>query len=184
MIGERFGRLRAREKFGAVLAGLFLLGVVVDRAVVRPVRKGFGRLDAEIVSEKAALDLATQVAEQEKILTAEFEKARSYLERAAERGAAVHRLKEQIARLEKETGVNILSIEDREIREPAQGRSYDVIAVEIGRFEARMQDLLKFLGRLQNEPGLLRVTNLNLNPVRGSVGQVRGSMLITKVTIR
>ncbi|MGQ9660810.1 MAG: hypothetical protein ACUVWX_00550 [Kiritimatiellia bacterium] len=181
MIGDKFARLGVREKVGVALAAVFVVGLIADRGIVRPVRKGFLRLDTEIHSEKAARDLAIQVAEQEQTLAGEFEKVRGLLEQAKNRSEALDGLKAQISKLEAESGLSILSMEERESREARASGFYTVLAVEIGRFEARVQDLVKFLVGLQNEPGLLRVTNLSISPVRGAVGQVRGSMLITKV---
>jgi hypothetical protein len=179
MMFERLSRLSLREKVGLGLAVLFLLGVVADRLIVRTVVRGFRRLETAITEEKVNLKHFLSVAQQEEPVAREYEKVRGLVEEVTATSSAIDRMKGQVDRLASESGLMVISMEHRE---PRSLEFSELFAVEVGRFEAGIQNVLKFLTQIESTPGMLRVSKLNLSPVRGK-DLVRGSMLITKVMI-
>ena len=55
--------------------------------------------------------------------------------------------------------------------------------VEIGSFQAKMTDLVRFLHEIRMAPGLMSISKLTVTPEKDKRGSVRGSVVITKIML-
>ena len=179
MILERLKKLGARERILLVLAVLIVFVLLADRFAVRPVLRGYERLDAALDLEENNIKYAQGVLAKRDTVRREYETLSGSIESAGSKVQAIDAMKDQIEKLAEETGVVLIS---REHREPSRSELVEEYTVEIGKFEAAMPALLRFLHQLPHTPGTPRVAELTLSPDR-STGLVKGAMLITKVML-
>lgn len=178
MKGIRLDRLGTREKIMLALAGLVVLALLADRLVVRSLVRAMAGMETETRTAAQELKYNREVLQRRSVVEADYARISPLLDVAASPSETSERMKDDLDALARRTGVDILSMKHRPPHPVGFCEEY---AVEIGGFEASMENLLKFLYELTQSSGMMRVAQLRVVPDEG--GLRKGSMLITKVTI-
>lgn len=180
MILDRFEKLKRREKVLLGVAGLCLVGLLVDGLVVGPVVRVLADLDRQIVQEQTELAYCKGVQRLGQAMFFGYDQIQKQYPPSAMSDAEV--MDETIVLVDGFSGRAGLRLESTEARDPKFFSYCTEYVVDIPSYSARMEDLLKFLNDLQTAPGLLRVAKLTLVPGDGST--VRGAMRIKRLVLR
>ena len=174
-------KLSAREKAGFLVAGLFMLALVMDWAIVQPVLGKLKILNLKINMESIRLEYNLRIKDMEPDVEREYGEISGLINASISPDETINELKGEIDELARMNGIELGSIDHREPQKvPFCEKICEEYTVEIGRFEAKQSNLIKFLNNLKNKPGLLRVVKLSIAPSK-SADSVTGSMLITKI---
>jgi type II secretory pathway component PulM len=173
----KLDRLGPREKIGLTLAGVAVVCLVLERLVVESVVRRMRQIDSDAARELSNLQYCRSVAQEGSAVADEYAKVHGLLRVATP--TAVDDLKGAIDDLAKRRNITLVSMQAMEPRKSEFSEEY---SVDIGKFGAKMTDLLQFLNDLNTATGMLRVARLTLNPEKES-GQVSGSMLITEAML-
>lgn len=177
---EKLDNLSGREKLLLVLAFLCLFGWLTDLVIVKAIVRKSREMDAAIANAGKERELSRAILARKGDVTREYEKNSGLVGKAASSAEAINGLKGEIYDLAKETGVKIHAMDQRETRRLTYCVEY---MVEVGKFEADLNNLLMFLHKVASSPGgVLRVVRLNVAPGKTSPA-VSGSLLIAKVMV-
>jgi len=160
-----------------MLAGLVLIALLVDRLVVRSVLSRSQELSAEIEVQGGDVVFNHGVLEGKEEAESEYKRLVGLMDEVESDAEAIDQMKDVIDRLARAAEVSLNSWEERL---PQKHGLYDQHVVAIREFLCTEGALLQFLHDIKAEPGLLRVDELQISPVKGA-GLMQGSMLITKV---
>ena len=179
MIIDKFlDKLTVREKTWLLIAVLSIFAYITDRLVVAPLYRESKQTDVEISNVRRALLLNQAVIGRG--VPPEYASMSASVEQTESPDEVAREMKDEISDLAKKNGVDLPSVEDRE---SSGGNGFGKeLAVEIGKIEVDMGNLIKFLDALQKSQGMLRVSRLSLSPGKER-NHVNGSMLITKLMI-
>ncbi len=184
MIAAKLQKLSGREKACFILAVVFILAYVGDQLVVSRVLSHFKNLSLETEKQKIYLEYNLDVLQHEVEVAAEYEKVKDRFGEVSASSKPTEALTGQIHELARQTGLTIVSCEQRE---PRRGEFCYEFSVELKQFKAETDQLLKFLYELRAAPGMLRVVKLSLAPASSVAGAqskgVQGSMIVTKKMI-
>jgi hypothetical protein len=182
MIAERLDKLSSREKLGLFLALFFVFVVAIDRLAVQFITDDFQVLNEQIEKERIELKSAQRIASGERFVAGEYRRVRPRLGHAASLSGAMDEFKVKVDEMARESGVIVVSMKDREMRttEATAERGFAELAVEIGRFESGMKELLSLLHRVRSFSGIMRVSRITM-AVDKDTGQIAGSMVITSI---
>ncbi|MFC1452769.1 hypothetical protein ACFLSJ_05425 [Verrucomicrobiota bacterium] len=170
-------KLRVRERVAVAGAAAVLCLLLVQYLVARPIVRAYTRLDEAERVRSADLKYSLGAEGRRPGVVREYDALARFIQSTSTSADSIDEMKRQIEKLADETEVSLLS---REPRKPVTADFYREYAIEIGKFEAGMTQLLAFLHGLPNLDGTLRVSELSLSPEKGR-NQVKGSMVITKV---
>ncbi|MBN1557397.1 MAG: type II secretion system protein M [Lentisphaerae bacterium] len=180
MFLDRLDKLRTREKIGLLVAVLVLLGLLIDNLVVKPVLRTMARMDTAIEEAESRLAYNLGVLRWKDDVEAQYAALEGLLLPGGSEAEEADKMTAQIDRLAREAGMQVPAMGSLR---PASRGACEEYAVEIKSFEADLPNLLTFLYRCRQAPGLLKVSKLALEPKRDS-GLAQGSMVITKVLLR
>ncbi|OGV64869.1 MAG: hypothetical protein A2498_14200 [Lentisphaerae bacterium RIFOXYC12_FULL_60_16] len=174
---DKFKNLNIREVAGLGIAGLFLLAMVMDLAVIEPARRTYRLVCEEADRELKNLEWSLSAVALEPAVKGLFNDVAGLIETAASTEVAVDDMKGQIDDLARRSGLNVASMDHREsIREDGVDR----YVVEISQFDSDLKSLLQFLHEIRITPGLFRVERLVVTPDKDK-GLIKGSMTLTKL---
>ncbi len=179
---ERLARLGAGEKLGVACAVVFVMAMIGDGLVVRPIMAYSGRLDEVLQNENGRLAYNQRVLETRGAVTAAYRNASGTLNRATVADEDLGNVKREINELARQAGLSILSTRDREPEAPGTSGGCILYTVEISKYNGTMRALLTFADRVQRTPGMLRVTRLQVAPESGTE-RIAGSMTLTKLML-
>lgn len=180
MIFDKLSGLGVREKVGLSVAVLFVVGLLLDRLVIRSVVNRLGVLDARIEAEEQDLRYTLSVAQHEPAVAETYQALVAALGASQPPPEAIAAMKAALDDMARRTGVVLISLEHRE---PRQDELCENCSVEIASFEAGVSNLVSFLHAVQNAPGMLRVVRLDLAPGKAE-NTAKGSMVVTRMMIR
>lgn len=176
---ERLEKLGPREKFGLTIAALVIGALLLDHFVVRYVITHYENMGSDIRHTKNQLRFQAGVLRKESRVRAEYDAVRGRLGKAESESEAIDRMKGEIDRQAQDAGVVVVSMQHRSPRDELGCREY---VLEVGKFEADLDGLLRFLNACQGAQGMLRVPKLTVTPEK-EVGRISGSMQITKLVV-
>jgi hypothetical protein len=176
---ERLNGLSGRQQVGLAVA-LALAVVAGFNLAAVPIRKWFVTTEGEIKVESRQLARNRKILEP--VLTEAVEKAYREMEAVlkkkgstAEETAAMFGTLDTLAR---EARVTLAGVKPQETQNGVEGETYRV-DLEI---EADMPGLLKFLHGVESSPQVLRVDQLQIQPVtRPDAPPLKGQMTISKL---
>lgn len=180
MITDKLQKLGQREKIMLWLAGLIILLLLIDKLAMQPIIDAMQWCNSAIEQQKKDLNYNLSVLCKDEEVSAAYAKVEGLLDEAKSRGQASDEIKALIDKLASEAGLMINSMEPRT---PLVSKFYDTYMVEIGSFEASPDKLLTFLHKLQNAPGMLRISDLVIE-MQAEEKRITGSMLITQIMVR
>lgn len=173
-------KLGTREKWGLIIAFLFIVAVLVDRLVIKAVADRLRILDRQIAIAEKQLAVTQGALQSEELVREAYEQVSQSLAASGPQAEQINLMKGEVYALANKADLENVLIEHKE---PRPGLACDTYFVEIRGLEGDMSALLRFLDDLHHAPGLMRVQTLSLSPMK-SGGQIKGSMVITKVTRR
>jgi len=175
----RLEKLSPREKIGVAVAVLVVCALLLNQFVVQPVVDHYKRMGATIASTRDTLRSQTGVLHEEARINAEYDAVRGMLGQAPSEAEAIDRMKAEIEREARKAGILIVSMDHRGPRDHAGCKEY---VVDVSKFDADVEGLLRFLYACRTLPGMLRVPKLAVSAEK-EVGKVTGSMRITKLVV-
>ncbi|MFO7871959.1 MAG: hypothetical protein R6V03_11090 [Kiritimatiellia bacterium] len=178
MILDKLDKLKQREKIGLIIAVACVFWVFMDRLVIQTITGTFRELSMDIEKEENLFDYRKSALSRKGVAHARFLRISDRIEKAPSSAEAIDGLNMEIDMMARETGLRLDSTLPREPRE--MGWCEECL-VEIGRFGAGMDQLLRFLYTVRTRPGLLTVQNLTLSPGGEGPESRKGSMLVTKL---
>ncbi|MBM4142725.1 MAG: hypothetical protein FJ225_03895 [Lentisphaerae bacterium] len=177
MILDWLSRLNARERLGLTAAALVILGMLVDRLAVQAVVNRSRELSREIARSEAEVAYNLRVLAGKAAVETEYRRLLAAMEAVQSEAEGIDRMKDQIDALAREAGVRLDSWEERR---PENRGAYDEHFVVVRQFDSGMDGVLRFLYDVRSAPGLMRVEQIRVGPVRDT-DRMRGSLLISKV---
>ena len=175
----KLDRLGVRERVGLAVAGLCAFVWLLDQFVIHRIAARFREVDAAIEQEKRDLLYSQRVVDAEPAVVRQFALLGGAFRTASSPSEAVDAMKSAIDDLARANGLSLVSVEQRK---PETGPWYDEYWMDVKKFEAGTENLVKFLHAIWTAPGMLRVTKLSLAPGKEQ-GKIEGSMLITQVFV-
>lgn len=179
MMFERLERLRPREKFGLALAAIVVCALVLDRFVVQYVMRRYENMGITVQETAGLLQFQAGVLREEPRVRGEYGEIQGMLGEAESESEAIDRMKGEIDRRAQEAGLVLVSMQHRSPQDKPGCREY---ILEVSKFEADTDALLRFLHACQTARGMLRVPKLTVTPEKEK-GRIAGSMQITKLVV-
>ena len=175
----KLDRLGARERWGLGLALAFALVLLVDRLVVTMVTHRIRAVEGQMARESKELAYNRRVLRSKGPIEAEYERIEALLASGLPDSEAINQVMGEVDDLALGAGIDV---KKREHRPSVASRGYTEFLVEINEFESSMANLLTFLHRVWETPGMLRVKRITVGPA-GEEGVVEGSAVISKILI-
>ena len=179
MILDKLAKLGSREKIGLTIAGVVLLLLVLDALVARPVAEKLKALELEIDETSAELVYNLRVLKWSDRIRAEYVEVSGLLGAPVEPALAMDRLTAEVDTLAQQAGVEVPSMANAAPRESEHLVEY---VVDVGEFEAGIDEIVRLLHTIAERPGLLRVPRFVLTPDPDSA-VFNGSMLVTRLMV-
>ncbi|MCK5849372.1 MAG: hypothetical protein KAH23_00550 [Kiritimatiellae bacterium] len=169
-------KITQREKVMLSLAVLFLIAVFVNFVAIQPTWKHMNDMDSLIEKDTELRNVNRSKLQDESLVMEEYRIVCDLISKSSSSSVAIENMKEKIGNLAVRTKVVVGSMSHSD---PVQTEFYEEYSVEIGKFQAKMPDLLGFLHELSVAGGMLRVMKINIQPKKHS-DIVEGRMVITK----
>lgn len=179
MILSKLQKLGMREKLLMAVAACLVMALIVNYSVVAPVFNRYEELSAAIENTEWSLKYNLNVLKGKTQVRAEYDSVCGLLAKASLPAEDIDEIKGEIETIATEAGLQYSTMSHNE---PRKTEFYDEYLIEIGKYESDMQNLLVFLHALNQTPGMLRVSRMNIKAVKGG-SKVTGSILISKVMI-
>ena len=173
---EWLDKITQREKVMLSLAILFLMAVFVNFIAVQPTWQHVNDMDSLIETDMATRNLNRSKLQNEPLVEEEYRIVCDLIAQSSSSSVAMENMKERIGNLAVQTKVVVGSMSHSD---PVQTEFCEEYSVEIGKFQAKMPNLLEFLHELSTADGMLRVMKISVKPKKHS-DVVEGSMIITK----
>ena len=173
----RLSQLPPREQAGLGIACAFVLILVADQVVVKPVTKVLRRMDIEIEVAAKQGDQNREVLQYESSVEARYEQVKNLIGVSSSEQEAVESIKSSIDEIALRNSISLKSMQHLT---PETTDFLVTYFVEISDFEAETLALINFLHEIQSAPGLLRVKQISLSS-QGETTMVNGSLVISKV---
>ncbi|MCF7854548.1 MAG: hypothetical protein K9N51_07120 [Candidatus Pacebacteria bacterium] len=169
--------LSGRERTWLALAVIVVAIVVLDRVVLIPVKNNLDAMEADIQAKKAQLVGYQHSATQKPFVVRAYSRYEPYLQRVGSDEEETSRILGTIETVARSTDVKLV---DAKAREPRGEQWYKLFNVEI-KAEATVQELVKFLYKLNTSEDALRVDTLQVSVGDRGSPAVRATALITKL---
>lgn len=176
MLG-RLTQLPPRELVGLCAACAFVLLLIADQVVVKPVLAVLDRMDVNISVAEKQIDHNREVLRYKESVGAQYAQVKNLIGVSAPRQESIETLKSTIDEMALE---NRISLKSMQHLTPQTTDFLVTYFVEISDFEAEMPSLLHFLHDVQTTAGMLRVQHLSVTSQEENA-TVKGSMVVSKV---
>jgi len=173
----RLSQLPLREQAGLGIACVFVLFLIADRIVVKPVSGILGRMDVEIAVADQQSDQNREVLQYEASVQARYEQVKNLIGISAAEQDSLESFNRSVDEMALRNAISLKSMQHL----PPDATDFLVTYfVEVSDFESETQSLLNFLHEIQSAPGMLRVQKISLASQDEST-TVKGSLVISKV---
>ncbi len=176
MLG-RLSQLPPREQVGLGLACVFVLLLISDQVVVKPVSKILDRMGVEIEVAEKQDDDNREMLQYETSVEVRYEQVKNLIGVSTSEQESVERFKSSIDEMALR---NAISLKSMQHLTPEPTDFLVTYFVEISDFEAETLALINFLQEIQSAPGMLRVKKMALSS-QDETTIVKGSLVISKV---
>jgi hypothetical protein len=183
MILDKLDKLASREKLLLGFAGLCVVVLLLDWLVIqrlvtrnRAVVHDIQRAGKDLEYNLSVLASRDEVARQ-------YEVVKGLLREASSTAEEIDGMKGETDAMLGKFGIEFQSINHRE---PRRTPYYEEYTVDVGGFQADVENLVRFLNEIHERrqaPGVLRVAKLSVNPNEKGERQIKGSMVLTKIML-
>ncbi len=176
MLG-RLSQLPPREQMGLGLACAFVLFLVADQVVVKPVFKTLHSMDVEVDVASKQVAHNQEVLQYRESVEAQYEQVKNLIGVSGPKQEAVEAFKSSIDEIALRNGISLKSMQHLA---PETTDFLVTYFVEISDFEAEALSLINFLHEVQNAPGMLRLQRMSVAS-QNENSTIKGSLVISKV---
>jgi len=176
----KLAQLPMRERIGLALAGGFIVLMISDAFVFKPVLRQLEALDASILAEETELRRSNGVLQYEDSVRQQYLEVKDLLGATGPETETIESFKSEFDELALAHGVQLRSMRHLS---PETTDYLVTYVIEVGDFEAEMPDVLRFLGAINMAPGLMRVRSMTVGSQTADA-QVNGSIAVTRVMTR
>lgn len=181
MILDKLQKLGVREKVLMVMACIMIIGLIIDYGVVQPVIVQCDEMDDAVVQARLELRVYRDYLRMRQNIDKEYESNQGLLSESTEVSQDIDQLKGEVDQIAEGAGLTYDSMSHSDPVQMPESHYMEYL-VTIGKYQTDMPNLLTFLRNIHQTPGMLRVTRLNVKPVKGS-DKITGSIVISKVMI-
>ena len=173
--------LKPREKIMLAAAAAAVFCLICERTLVQWwFLNRWHDMGKAISVEQENLDFSTVILNMKDEVTAKYAEIEGSLSSIASTSEQIVDMKGEIDDMARSSGLIIGAMADKETKNE---EFFDKYYVDIAKFEASIDSLLKFLYEIRISPGMLKVEKLSVTPDKNQK-IFKGSMVITKVMVR
>ena len=177
-----FSSLSSKEKLVVKLAGFFMVALLVDLIMVRPVGSYLGRIDEQIEAQKKILPKKLLILNYKDQILKEYEESKEFMtDESLSQEEEIAQLLREIESISKKSNLfvqNINPVERTDIAADIYELTVDIEG------SAAMEQIIGFMQELETENPALRVKNLTLAPKSKDAQELKFSFTILKLGVR
>jgi Tfp pilus assembly protein PilO len=175
-----FSKLSKKEKIGLVVAGIIVLAVLVDRAVIAPMGAKLRRVEQEIAFREKKLNHDLRNIHNKDFIEREYKRYKEFLKKnSASDEENVSNMLAEIEGVARTTGVDLVDVKPQASK---QVDFYKEYAAEVT-IEGRMDQVVAFLHKLNSSSQLLRAVKVHLGMAQKGTSAVKASLLVTHISM-
>lgn len=172
--------LQGRERLLAVLSGVALLIVLMDRAVLSPWAKHSQQMQRQILELEQTLQTHQRLLARKDRVFAELAQYQRYLRPAVADDLQMATLLKEVEEIAGHSGVRVSEIKPLNVETEAMSKRY---ALEV-RFSGTLEEWIDFVMRIESSPSLYTIGKAGLSVQEDIRDRLEGTLRVVSTAIR